>query len=248
MNSLAGTNASRRPGFVYAAQTEAHPGLLKIGYTHQRPHKRIQQFSTGSPEPFQLVYSVEVTDPRALERELHRRFAGARVNEGREFFRISVAQLHYVVRQISEEVRYQEDLEAAQQRLDAAVKWRIRDRTWRKHPIWTSWRMLDNPWIKRCAWLLVAQLMGIWNHMIWNDPSWTSLTNYFDGWRFLYMPLVPLSWLMLLFGVLLIAVPAWVTIGVVIEKLDRKSNVAELEAMRRTLAKEMRLNAADLKI
>lgn len=246
------TKTARRAtgeGYVYVAATEAHPGLLKIGFTRQDPRKRIQQFSTGSPHPFQILDLFKVADPEGLEKALHRRFAEQRVNEGREFFAVSLSNVKLAVRMFAEEVRYREDLETAQEQLDKATVWRIRDGAWRKWPIWAQLKTtFDRRWIKWLTFIVVAQAMGLLNHLMFNDGEWSKLGGYLDGWRFLYYPIIPLSWLVALCGLLLVAIPSGVIFVALIEMIDSKKNRPELEALRQRLAQEMRLKVSDLKI
>ncbi len=69
-------------------------GLLKIGATTLSPAERAKQLtaSTASPLPFFVLYSRPVPDVNAAEAAMHEIFASKRVNEKREFFRVSLLE------------------------------------------------------------------------------------------------------------------------------------------------------------
>lgn len=83
-------------GIVYLLVNEAMPGLVKIGKTSRCDlKKRMKElFTTGVPLPFECVYAcrVKLSHMDELEKALHTAFAPNRVNENREFFRISPTQ------------------------------------------------------------------------------------------------------------------------------------------------------------
>ena len=83
-----------QPGFVYLAtsSTLSAAGLLKIGATTHDPDLRMKQLtaSTSSPTPFFVAYSRRVSDVNDVEQRLHELFDDRRVNEGREFFQVTV--------------------------------------------------------------------------------------------------------------------------------------------------------------
>lgn len=87
---------SENYGIVYLLTNEAMPGLVKIGKTSRCDLKmRMRElFTTGVPLPFECVYAckVKLSHMDELEKALHTAFAPNRVNENREFFRISPSQ------------------------------------------------------------------------------------------------------------------------------------------------------------
>lgn len=87
---------SENYGIVYLLTNEAMPGLVKIGKTSRCDlEKRMKElFTTGVPLPFECVYAcrVKLSHMDELEKALHTAFAPDRVNENREFFRISPSQ------------------------------------------------------------------------------------------------------------------------------------------------------------
>lgn len=81
-----------QPGYVYILTNASMPGMLKIGATTDDPIFRAKQLSaaTASPTPFVVVHSRWVDDCNAVEARLHDRFDVERVNDGREFFAVSI--------------------------------------------------------------------------------------------------------------------------------------------------------------
>ena len=81
------------PGFLYLMTNPAMPGLVKIGMTTRSPEERAQELaSTGVPMPFHVAAAWPVDDVRAAERDAHEALARYRVNDQREWFRVSVPE------------------------------------------------------------------------------------------------------------------------------------------------------------
>lgn len=79
------------PGWLYLLTNPAMPGLVKIGMTTRSPEERAQELaSTGVPMPFHVAAAWPVDDVRAAERDAHAALARYRVNDAREWFRLSV--------------------------------------------------------------------------------------------------------------------------------------------------------------
>ena len=77
--------------YVYGAESEAYPGLVKIGFTSSLD-TRMKNFNTSNaPAPFKIVAYAPTLDPRRDERMAHAFFADHRA-EG-EFFRVSVDEV-----------------------------------------------------------------------------------------------------------------------------------------------------------
>lgn len=89
-------------GIVYLLVNECMPGLVKIGKTSRKAlEKRMKElFTTGVPLPFECAYACRVKLPHMneLEKALHTAFAPNRVNENREFFRVSPSQIMPLLR------------------------------------------------------------------------------------------------------------------------------------------------------
>jgi len=81
-------------GFVYIAQNEAMPGLLKIGFSEKVPTARIQElFTTGVPEPFSVACYCLVEDAKSIEGKLRRNLAASRQRKSREVFRVGLEKV-----------------------------------------------------------------------------------------------------------------------------------------------------------
>ena len=88
-------------GFVYVLLNPSYPDLVKIGLTERTSEERARELRTsGVPTPFIVLYDDLVTDCNAVEAAIHRRLAGYRVSEDREFFRIPVKE---AIRTLQEE-------------------------------------------------------------------------------------------------------------------------------------------------
>jgi len=77
--------------FVYVFINEAMPDLVKIGITNDLDTRLNGLYTTGVPLPFKCHYAVAIDDGTAaeVEKKLHTLFAENRINNRREFFRVS---------------------------------------------------------------------------------------------------------------------------------------------------------------
>ncbi|CAM0044505.1 hypothetical protein VPHD148_0293 [Vibrio phage D148] len=95
-------DASKKAGetsseqYVYVISNPSYNrGIFKIGLTTQLPEKRMKQlFSTGVPTPFQVCMLIKTDDCKALEKEIHNRFAIHRISPNREFFRLGLQEIN----------------------------------------------------------------------------------------------------------------------------------------------------------
>lgn len=78
--------------WVYVLSNPSMPNLLKIGSTSKEPDERAKQLSrgTGVPTGFNVEYAFKCFNSEALERELHKHFKYARIDNQREFFQIKL--------------------------------------------------------------------------------------------------------------------------------------------------------------
>ena len=74
---------------VYVLTNEYMPGIVKIGRTENIENRMRQLYKTGVPIPFECYYAAEVEDSKKTENQLHRAYADSRINENREFFKLS---------------------------------------------------------------------------------------------------------------------------------------------------------------
>ena len=87
-------------GYIYILSNPYMPGIVKIGRTERDPNERISELSnaTGVPAPFVLEYSAFVPDLEMAEKEIHVVLSRNRVDDNREFFKLSVEQAKEAVR------------------------------------------------------------------------------------------------------------------------------------------------------
>lgn len=82
----------RAGGFVYVLTNEAHPHLIKIGFTTRSPAERaVALDTTGTPHPFVVAFALYDDDPHTSEQRLHQMFAAHRVRSEREFFALPLS-------------------------------------------------------------------------------------------------------------------------------------------------------------
>lgn len=96
-------------GYVYILLNPALRGQVKIGRTMNSPEERAAELSsTGLPHEFVVAYAERVADCETVERLVHQRFAGARVNPNREFFRVSAHEAVQAVLELAAPYRIAE--------------------------------------------------------------------------------------------------------------------------------------------
>ena len=80
-------------GYIYVLVNPSFEGMVKIGKTTRDPNERVKELSsaTGVPTPFILVYYKQFKDCNIAEAEIHQilESKGYRLNESREFFKLS---------------------------------------------------------------------------------------------------------------------------------------------------------------
>lgn len=79
-------------GYIYCLSNKSFKkNIYKIGYTSKKPNIRAEQlYKTGLPTPFKVEISKYVNDIVKAERQLHEKFDKMRINEDREFFKVSL--------------------------------------------------------------------------------------------------------------------------------------------------------------
>ena len=91
-------------GRVYVLTNPRMQGLVKIGFTLGTVEGRAKELdATGTPEPFEIAYQVEVRRPDKLERHAHMQLTSKRVRNSREFFEIDVAEAILCIRNLASE-------------------------------------------------------------------------------------------------------------------------------------------------
>lgn len=102
-------------GFVYLLTSPSMPGLVKVGATRKHPLQRARELSagTGVPTDFKVAYFRDFDDCFLAEALTHEAFAEYRVNEGREFFEVSLGELVAFVDRLASSRGYQDGLGSA---------------------------------------------------------------------------------------------------------------------------------------
>jgi hypothetical protein len=106
-----------KKGFIYIMSNEAMPGLLKIGYSIRIPTERLDElFTTGVPDPFQLLYYCLVDNVQQVEIRIHQRLSRYRHRDNREFFRLAFADALFMISNLcSPEHVWQEEATLSEQ-------------------------------------------------------------------------------------------------------------------------------------
>lgn len=86
-------NESDAKGIIYILINEYMPDLVKIGATKDVERHMSSLNSTSVPLPFECFYACTVNDCRSVEKALYDAFKDSRVNERREFFKISPSRV-----------------------------------------------------------------------------------------------------------------------------------------------------------
>jgi len=85
-------------GWVYVITNASMPDLVKIGYSTKDPNLRAGELSsTGIPHPYMVAYDIHVEEPREIEQAVHDQLKHK--NEGKEWFRCSLAEAVQRIRQ-----------------------------------------------------------------------------------------------------------------------------------------------------
>jgi hypothetical protein len=91
-------------GRVYVLTNPRMQGLVKIGFTLGTVEGRAKELdATGTPEPFEIAYQVEVRGPETLERHAHVQLTEKRVRNSREFFEVDVVEAILCIRSLASE-------------------------------------------------------------------------------------------------------------------------------------------------
>jgi len=100
--------------YIYILENDTMPGLVKIGFTKNKPSERVKQINaaTGVALDFDVKYQYPCYNAHDLEKEIHIYLEqqGFRVNKKKEFFNITVEQAIAVIERIGEPYKMQEDV------------------------------------------------------------------------------------------------------------------------------------------
>ena len=99
--------------YIYILENDTMPGLVKIGFTKNKPSERVKQINaaTGVALDFDVKYQYPCFNAHDLEKEIHiyLEAEGFRVNKKKEFFNITVEQAVSVIERIGEPYKMVED-------------------------------------------------------------------------------------------------------------------------------------------
>jgi len=99
--------------YIYILTNTTMPGLVKIGFTKNKPSERVKQINagTGVAIDFDVVYSYPCFNAHDLEKSIHKYLEdnGLRVNKKKEFFNISVNEAISVIERIGEPYKMTEN-------------------------------------------------------------------------------------------------------------------------------------------
>lgn len=95
-------------GYIYVLQNKAFgANVIKIGLTKRNPDTRARELysgATGVPLPFDVAFAYSVVDCAVAEKSIHYNLRAFRLNNRREFFRMSVSVGASVAYRICREV------------------------------------------------------------------------------------------------------------------------------------------------
>lgn len=94
-------------GWVYAVSNPSMPGILKIGRTARDPQARLKEMNgrTETPTPFVIEAVVRSSNAAWTERAVHERLRARRVNDRREFFKVTPREALSEMRAVAREQR-----------------------------------------------------------------------------------------------------------------------------------------------
>lgn len=95
--------------WIYVLSNETLPGLVKIGFTKNKPEDRTKQINTGTgvAMDFKVEWAYPCVNAHDLEQLIHAYLEenGFRVNKRKEFFNISVEDAKSVIERLGEPYR-----------------------------------------------------------------------------------------------------------------------------------------------
>lgn len=96
--------------WVYVLSNPSMPGLVKIGYTNNDPDTRIKEINraTGIPTDFIVEFAFPCVNGYEVEQLIHQELDDLRVNNRKEFFRVSVEDAMYLIQEIGEDYEIKE--------------------------------------------------------------------------------------------------------------------------------------------
>jgi hypothetical protein len=92
----------KQEGYIYCFSNPTMPDILKIGMTLRTPEKRLMEANQGTwtPLPFEIEIAKKVLNPLAKEKNIHEILKDKRVNNGREFFRVTLEEVKNIFNRV----------------------------------------------------------------------------------------------------------------------------------------------------
>lgn len=89
-----------KSGYVYILSNATMPGIVKIGKTTRPPAARLREINsaTGVAMPFRIEAVIETKNPSLTEGIIHNQLSACRINQRREFFKVSVTEATDIAR------------------------------------------------------------------------------------------------------------------------------------------------------
>jgi hypothetical protein len=94
-------------GYIYCLSNPSfEENVYKIGFTSKTPQQRaLQLYKTGVPTPFNVELYKCITDYKTNEKKVHKILKQYRINDQREFFRVSLSTIDNIFSLIPEYTR-----------------------------------------------------------------------------------------------------------------------------------------------
>ena len=96
--------------WVYILSNPSIPGMVKIGYTNNEPDVRVKEINraTGIPTDFVVEFALPCVNGYEVEQLVHEELEDLRVNNRKEFFKVSVEDAIYLIQEIGEDYEIKE--------------------------------------------------------------------------------------------------------------------------------------------
>ena len=90
-------------GCVYILKNPEMPDLIKIGQTERTAQECADElYTTGVPQPFEIVHEYLCNDHEQLGREIHQKLKPYRYDANREFFKYSANDAYQLLKNLED--------------------------------------------------------------------------------------------------------------------------------------------------
>lgn len=100
------------PGYLYAMENPALPGLYKVGWSRRPDRRRKELSSTGVPEEYRLLLAYPVKDAKRAESLAFSLLADLRYNNRKEFFECDFHRMMSVLNSVQRHINVGAPLES----------------------------------------------------------------------------------------------------------------------------------------